>query len=646
MANAQSDSSHVVAPLLRLSWQLPALTLALLVIFLSQASHWTACLVWGLATIVFLMLWAVMRFGSGEGKALPWLLGKCMDQREQEVYRQVRGYWQYFKKNYLALLENEDKDRVRKLNRNYEGCRRYVPLGVLGEGVSKVYLALDCLTRSVVTVKWIGNKQMLGKKVEREIEALRKQNFYIADYYDEDQRARIIVSPCLPARSMYDEWDTLISCSAAVRIEILRQVLAQLRHLHTTLGLVHLDLSPKNILIQGRSFVAGTPPYATESVIARIIDFGLCKALNPKIGTSLSIPTEGHANFIPPPETITPAETVAYLRARDVWAWGLIAYHFLLGQSEEELRESETDLATEMSNTKSAIEQTAPKICDEESLYAGLNNILQVKRLPELLHGVSNVNGPYLQELLLRSLSPCHRFRPDTEELWAALHPEPSPAVTPAASPAPTWSDEEYHDFFLGLLQFICQIPGHGQMVQETDTGVGYLSFSECAIHKISYEEGTGRGSYLYGKEALAALCNARKTNLAMIHKEEKKVLPATSTCMMRQDDVMGFAMEVARQKDEAAKDSPLVEAIGTHSEEIHAQVTPPPVSNSPAIAGNPETPKEAEGVRTAVTSQAASGWAMLSSAVIFAALLGLLYVTSVPFQQVCHALLLFMNER
>jgi serine/threonine protein kinase len=151
-------------------------------------------------------------------------------------------------------------------------------------------------------------------------------------------------------------------------VEILRQVLAGLRHAHAN-GLIHRDVKPENILVHER---ARTEGYGAESVV-KITDFGLGRIANNV--TTQSIAFSGSFND---PRAREIAGTLDYMAPEqrtgegvdarcDLYACGVVLYEMLTGE-----RPAGTELPSELN-------PNVPKFMDDifKRAYARLE-----KRFP------------------------------------------------------------------------------------------------------------------------------------------------------------------------------------------------------------------------------------------------------------------------
>ena len=113
-----------------------------------------------------------------------------------------------------------------------------------------------------------------------------------------------------------------------VSLNIIRRMAEGLTHIEQTIGIVHRDIKPGNIMVQPSDPKAY--PDAQEDMHAILIDFGLAKDQDDLDGMTMAGASMGTPAFMAP-EQISDAANVD-IRA-DIYALGATLYNLLTGQA-------------------------------------------------------------------------------------------------------------------------------------------------------------------------------------------------------------------------------------------------------------------------------------------------------------------------
>ena len=192
------------------------------------------------------------------------------------------------------------------------------PIG--GGGLCLVYGGLDLRTRRPVAVKSLRTEhdddpetRARFRREARLLAFLSHPNVVRVYDFVEDQEATWVVMERVTGSSLRDLIDERGTLSPAEIGPLLTQVAAGLTHLHER-GLVHLDVTPRNLLLTG------------DERTLKLIDFGLSQAAGTAQET-IGGQTFGTAAYLAPEqvrgEPVDPAT--------DIYALGCVVYELLTG---------------------------------------------------------------------------------------------------------------------------------------------------------------------------------------------------------------------------------------------------------------------------------------------------------------------------
>jgi len=160
----------------------------------------------------------------------------------------------------------------------------------------------------------------------------------------EDEKAIYLVLEFIEGRELFDvivEDGCLEEERAAV---VMRQVFSALQYCHAR-NVMHRDLKPDNIMVQGHSHLAdGSPtpmtPASTRAPEVKLIDFGLAVMTKKPVFARTGSAICGSAEYLAPE-----ARKGTCLPASDVWSVGMVLHALLLGQLPE-WRNEQLDLSS------------------------------------------------------------------------------------------------------------------------------------------------------------------------------------------------------------------------------------------------------------------------------------------------------------
>lgn len=206
---------------------------------------------------------------------------------------------------------------------------QYVLEELIGEGAyAMVYRARHALLRRPVALKILKpaiTSELTIARFEREVQTTshlsHPNTVAIYDYGHTAEGLFYYAMEYLEGISLRDLIGRFGPLPEGRVIYILRQVCGSLAEAHG-LGLVHRDISPRNILLNRRG---------GQCDVVKVLDFGLVKAIDPRLQLSLTLSDAvvGTPQYMSP-ETIKHADLVD--ARSDLYALGAVAFFLLTGR--------------------------------------------------------------------------------------------------------------------------------------------------------------------------------------------------------------------------------------------------------------------------------------------------------------------------
>ncbi|KAG5182181.1 kinase-like domain-containing protein, partial [Tribonema minus] len=192
---------------------------------------------------------------------------------------------------------------------------------VLGVGsTSTCYRCLDRSTGQAFACKLIDKRAVeqkfkgLLEQFHNEISVLRQLRhphiIFLKDAFETETRIHMVLE-IMEGGELFDFVVNRGTLSEAEAARMLRGVASALAYMHS-MGIIHRDLKPENLLI------------SKDASTVKIIDFGLCKALEEHAQAKSFLGTRGYLA----PEML---QRESYSKAVDVWALGVICFVLLCG---------------------------------------------------------------------------------------------------------------------------------------------------------------------------------------------------------------------------------------------------------------------------------------------------------------------------
>ncbi len=236
-------------------------------------------------------------------------------------------------------------------------------------GMGVVYEAQDTQLQRPVALKLLVTRQGIApdqaaqerQRFDREAQSIaRLKHPNIVTLYEagELQGRRFLAMELIAGRPFHLWWKEK-SNKLPLKVTVLRDVAMAVHHAHEE-KILHRDLKPANILVD-----ATNKPY--------VMDFGLAKAADPEVGTSLT--SEGLVVGTPAymsPEQARGLKTVD--RRTDVYSMGVMLYEILSGRQPFE-GETAIDILMKASKERVTPPSSASQIAPDPALDRAIENI-------------------------------------------------------------------------------------------------------------------------------------------------------------------------------------------------------------------------------------------------------------------------------
>jgi serine/threonine-protein kinase len=198
-----------------------------------------------------------------------------------------------------------------------------------GGGMGEVYLGEHMLLRRSCAIKLIRPDQAGDpvnlSRFEREVKAMATLTHWntveIYDYGHAEDGTFYYVMEYLPGMTLQDLVDRHGPLPPARALHFLQQICAGLQEAHT-IGLIHRDIKPRNVIACQRGGVAD---------VAKLLDFGLVQSVGLDKDSKLTIQGTilGSPPYISPEQALGKSEIDA---RTDIYSVGAMAYFLLTGQ--------------------------------------------------------------------------------------------------------------------------------------------------------------------------------------------------------------------------------------------------------------------------------------------------------------------------
>ena len=234
---------------------------------------------------------------------------------------------------------------------------RYRILKYLGGGMSSVYLAEDIILERNVVVKMIKvdahNEERSRLRFQREVQStiqLSHPNIVNVLDVDDTDEYQLLVTEVVdgPTLKQYIEDNHPIPIEESVNLAV--QILDGIEHAHNR-GIIHRDIKPQNILLDGENRV-------------RITDFGIAKALSETRMTETN-QVMGSVQYISPEQ----AKGQNTDERTDIYSFGIVLFELLTGRVPFS---GETPVSVALKQ----ISEQLPEIDDYRKIPQGLKNII------------------------------------------------------------------------------------------------------------------------------------------------------------------------------------------------------------------------------------------------------------------------------
>jgi eukaryotic-like serine/threonine-protein kinase len=323
----------------------------------------------------------------------------------------------------------------------------------LGEGgMGVVYLAEQTRPiRRLVAIKIaravLGSRQEIAR-FESERQALAVlQHPGIATIFDagttRDGRPFFTLEyvPGVPITAYCDDQQL----SIAARLELFQQVCTAVQHAHQK-GIVHRDLKPSNVLVMPQD----------GGAVAKVIDFGLAKAVNANFSEHTWVTQQGV--FIGTPAYMSPEQAGAPRGSidtrTDIYSLGVILYELLAGVRPFEPKHLQDAAAAEMLRIVREVEPTPLSTRLRALNGATASEIARCRQFD--VRSLSRKLRGELEWITLRCLEkdPARRYASASElsaDIFQYLHQEPVSAGPPRLSYRLSKLVRKYRAAFAGI---------------------------------------------------------------------------------------------------------------------------------------------------------------------------------------------------
>ncbi|RYY82829.1 serine/threonine-protein kinase, partial [archaeon] len=187
-----------------------------------------------------------------------------------------------------------------------------------------------------------GKQQQLRQRIDNEIslhKCLKHTHIVeLLEWFEDDDYVYIVQEYC-PDGNLYRLLKAWGRLSEAASLEIIRQVLCAVHHIHTQ-GIIHRDLKLSNILIHhlDKSINLSTAStFFTEQIVVKVCDFGFAVAHTHPDDEHHTLC--GTPNYIAPevlqqPHTSqNPLHPQSHSSKSDVWSVGILLHTLVMGEA-------------------------------------------------------------------------------------------------------------------------------------------------------------------------------------------------------------------------------------------------------------------------------------------------------------------------
>ncbi|MFO0877439.1 MAG: protein kinase [Gemmataceae bacterium] len=237
--------------------------------------------------------------------------------------------------DHLKAAEPLQDDQSSSLNLVFERYHLHRVLGRGGHGI--VYLAEDPRLKRLVALKIPRLEVLFHPDLRRRFlaeaqTASRLEHPHLVSVYEASEIGSVcyVATAYCPGPTLA-EWlrkhpDPIPCRVVAELIVILADAVA---YMHSR-GVLHRDLKPGNVILQGANLVVSQSLTLADLGTPRICDFGLAKNLNDSLGDTGSFAIIGTPAYMAPEQA--EGRTADISVATDIWALGVILYEVLTGQ--------------------------------------------------------------------------------------------------------------------------------------------------------------------------------------------------------------------------------------------------------------------------------------------------------------------------